>query len=116
LHIQILEELYQDIWIFLNTPKYTQKNFISESYVVDHASYLSLIPRKKECLSLPPRYTRNAKQKAAWTFLDMYWMIPPNDPEFREKQREKQKFITAFKKQLTKSFYWEDLKKINSWH
>jgi hypothetical protein len=53
---------------------------------------------------------------AAWTFLDMYWVIPPGDEDFREKQQEKRKFISVFKKQLAKSLYWRDLKVLNSWH
>jgi hypothetical protein len=53
---------------------------------------------------------------SAWTFLDMYWVVPPEDEKFREKQREKREFISTFKKQLAKSLYWKDIKVLNSWH
>ena len=59
-------------------------------------------------------YAGNAK--AAWKFLDMYWIIPPGCTNFKEKQKEKRWFIAAFKKQLTRSPYWKDLKILNSWH
>jgi len=54
--------------------------------------------------------------KAAWKFLDMYWVIPPDEPQFREYQQFKREFIATVKKQLAKSIYWKDLKRLNSWH
>lgn len=57
-------------------------------------------------------YSGNAK--AAWTFLDMYWIIPPGCTEFKEKKQEKRKFMASFKKQLARSLYWKDLKALNS--
>lgn len=58
-------------------------------------------------------YSGNAK--AAWVFLDMYWVIPPGCTKFKERRQEKREFVTALKKQLTRSFYWKDLKALNSW-
>ena len=58
-------------------------------------------------------YSGNAK--AAWAFLDMYWIIPPGCTKFKENQQDKREFITAFKKQLARSLYWKDLKTLNSW-
>lgn len=59
-------------------------------------------------------YSGNAK--AAWAFLDMYWIIPPGCTKFKEKQQEKREIIASFKKQLTTSIYWKDLKTLNKWH
>jgi hypothetical protein len=59
-------------------------------------------------------YSGNAK--AAWAFLDMYWIIPLDCTKVKEKHQEKREFTTALKKQLTRSLYWKDLKTLNGEH
>ena len=59
-------------------------------------------------------YSGNAK--SAWAFLDMYWVIPPGCTKFKERKQEKRDFVAALKKQLSRSFYWKDLKALNSWY
>jgi len=58
----------------------------------------------------------SGNEKVAWSFLDMYWIIPPGCSKSKEKQQEKREVIAAFKKQLSRSLYWKDLKTLNSWH
>ncbi|MCX5842259.1 MAG: hypothetical protein NT022_00655 [Deltaproteobacteria bacterium] len=48
---------------------------------------------------------------SAWKFLDMYWVIPPEERQLRKKRE----FISVFKKQLVKSLYWKDLRILNGW-
>jgi hypothetical protein len=59
-------------------------------------------------------YFYSGNGNSARTFLDMYSVIPPYEPQSREKQRAKREFISAFKNQLAKSLNWKDLKILNS--
>jgi len=57
-------------------------------------------------------YTGNGN--LAWQYCDWYWSIP-DEIDAKTRDKNKRDFIRAFKKQLAKSIYWEDLKKLNGW-
>lgn len=58
-------------------------------------------------------YTGNAQ--AAWTYLDQIWPQKPCRYENSDqKPPTKQEFLRDFKKQLAKSPYWNDIKRLNN--
>jgi len=58
-------------------------------------------------------YTGNGN--LAWEFYDWTWPAPKDKSSRKESLKEKRLFLNEFKKQLKKSYYWADLKKMNGW-
>lgn len=58
-------------------------------------------------------YTGNGNM--AWEFCDLSWPAPEEKSSRKKYLKEKKLFLDKFKKQLKKSNYWADLKKMNGW-
>lgn len=58
-------------------------------------------------------YTGNGN--LAWEFCDWFWPVPEEKSLGEKYFKEKKVFLGEFKKQLKKSYYWADLKKMNGW-
>jgi hypothetical protein len=59
-------------------------------------------------------YTGNGD--LAWKLCDLFWPVS-EDPSIKKIWlADKKKFLAEFKKQLRKSAYWADLKKMNGWN
>jgi len=58
-------------------------------------------------------YTGNGN--LAWKFCDWFWPISDQQSISRKYLANKKRFLAEFKKQLTESPYWADIKKMNGW-
>jgi hypothetical protein len=58
-------------------------------------------------------YTGNGN--LALQYCDWFWQNLDNGTSKQKRLKEKKDFLAAFKKQLRKSHYWGDLKKMNGW-